>query len=143
MGELIFCGLLGLCAGALTSGGVTSVLMAVGLTPRFIGRVHEARHIYLMESMIIWGSAAGGLLGVFYDSLAGMLWRPAGMVIQICYGLFAGIFVGSLAIAIAEMLEVFPVFTRRLGLDWGLPWVLLAAALGKSAGALIYFYFQM
>ncbi|MCD7739114.1 MAG: stage V sporulation protein AB [Lachnospiraceae bacterium] len=141
MGELFFCGLLGLCAGVLTSGGVTSVLMAVGLTPRFIGRVHEARHIYLLESMIIWGSVVGGVLGVFYDRLAGILWPASGVVIQICYGFFAGIFVGSLAIAIAEMLEVFPVFTRRLRLNRGLPWVLLAAALGKSVGAFVYFYF--
>ncbi|MCD8132161.1 MAG: stage V sporulation protein AB [Lachnospiraceae bacterium] len=142
MGELFFCGLLGLCAGILTSGGVTSVLMAVGLTPRFIGRVHEARHIYLLESMIIWGSAAGGVLGVFYDSLVGILRPSLGLVIQICCGFFAGVFVGSLAIAIAEMLEVFPVFTRRLRLEQGLPWVLLAAALGKSAGAFAYFYFR-
>ncbi|MCD8326549.1 MAG: stage V sporulation protein AB [Lachnospiraceae bacterium] len=143
MGEIFLCGLLGLSAGMLTSGGVTSVLMAVGLTPRFIGRVHEARHIYLLESMIIWGSVAGGIACVFYESLTGILWQPLGVVIQICYGFFAGIFVGSLAIAIAEMLEVFPVFTRRLGLDRGLPWVLLAAALGKSVGAFVYFYFQM
>ncbi|MCD8380753.1 MAG: stage V sporulation protein AB [Lachnospiraceae bacterium] len=135
--------LVGFSAGALTSCGVTGVLMAVGLTPRFIGRVHEARHIYLFESMIIWGSAAGGVLGVYYDALAGILGTRPGRLLQVFYGFFAGIFVGSLAIAIAEMLEVFPVFTRRMRLERGLPYVLLAAAFGKSVGAFLYFYFGM
>ncbi|MCD7862947.1 MAG: stage V sporulation protein AB [Lachnospiraceae bacterium] len=134
---------IGFGAGALTSCGVTSVLMAVGLTPRFIGRVHEARHIYLFESMIIWGSAAGAVLGVFHDALSGLLRPLSGILLRVFYGFFAGIFVGSLAIAIAEMLEVFPIFTRRMHFTRELPYLLLAAALGKSVGAFLYFYFGM
>ncbi len=139
----LFLLLAGFGAGALTSCGVTGVLMAVGLTPRFIGRVHEARHIYLFESMIICGGAAGGVLGVYYDRLSGLIPQPIGVILRIFYGFFTGIFVGSLAIAIAEMLDVFPVFTRRLRLERGLPYVLLAAALGKNIGAFLYFYFGM
>ena len=62
-----------------------------------------------------------------------------GTLIQIVFGLFAGIFVGCLALAIAEMLNTIPVFARRIGFRHGLGVAILAVALGKLAGSLIYF----
>jgi stage V sporulation protein AB len=56
--------------------------------------------------------------------------------------LFAGIFVGCIAIAIAEMLNTIPIFVRRIRLGRGLGITLLAVALGKTVGALLYFYFR-
>ena len=55
------------------------------------------------------------------------------------FGLFAGIFVGCLALAIAEMLNTIPVFARRIGFRHGLGIVVLSIALGKAAGSLLYF----
>ena len=73
-------------------------------------------------------------------------WRWAGNGYQAVFGLFSGVFVGCLALAIAEMLDSIPIFTRRIGFRHGLGFMVLATALGKLAGSLIYFlcgYFQI
>ena len=78
------------------------------------------------------------LFGVLADdSGLGLL----GVLIQVLYGLFSGIFVGTLALAIAEMLDAFPIFFRRLRITGGLTWIVLSIALGKMIGSFIYFYF--
>ena len=136
-------GIIGLSFGALAASGVLTVLMAVGLMPRYAGRVHEAKHITLFENMIIWGTMSGtfvSLFGIYVDdSGLGLL----GIIIQSMYGVFVGIFVGTLALAIAEMLDAFPIFFRRLKLTGGLTWIVLAIALGKMTGGFVYFYFKI
>lgn len=64
---------------------------------------------------------------------------PLGPLLLCVYGLSAGIFVGCIAVALAEILNTFPIMFRRIGLKTGLPWVMLFMALGKSAGAFYYF----
>lgn len=142
MSSLIFNGIIGLSFGALAASGVLTVLMSVGLLPRYTGRTHEANHICFFENMVVLGTMCGtgvSLLGVYVgDSGLGLL----GTLLEILYGLFAGVFVGTLALAIAEMLDAFPIFFRRLRLQGGLMWILLAIAAGKTAGSFIYFYFK-
>ena len=55
-------------------------------------------------------------------------------------GLFMGMFVGCLALAIAEMLNSIPIFARRVSYRHGLGIAVLAVALGKLAGSLYYFW---
>ncbi len=55
-------------------------------------------------------------------------------------GLFMGMFVGCLALAIAEMLNSIPIFARRVSYRHGLGIAVLAVALGKLAGSLFYFW---
>ena len=59
------------------------------------------------------------------------------------WGTFAGIFVGSLAMAIAEMLDTIPIFARRIALRHGLGIIVSSMAAGKLAGSLFYFYTGM
>ena len=56
-----------------------------------------------------------------------------------CYALCTGIFVGVLAMALTEVLNVIPILLRRTRLTRGLPWLILAFALGKVCGSLVYF----
>ena len=63
--SLILPGIIGLCFGLLAASGVLTVLVAVGLMPRFAGRVHEAKHILLFENMIIWGTMSGTFVSLF------------------------------------------------------------------------------
>ena len=67
------------------------------------------------------------------------LWENAASVLYVLLGLFAGVFVGCLALAIAEMLDSIPILTRRIGYRHGLGLMVLAIALGKLAGSLLYF----
>ncbi len=95
-----------------------------------------ADHIYGYEWMIILGGTAGNILNLFVTHL------PVGMIGIPIYGLFSGIFVGCLAMALAENLRVIPVFVRRMRLKQGLPVILLAMALGKCMGSILQFFFE-
>ncbi len=144
----IITGALGISFGMMTAGGVFTVLLAVGLIPRFAGKTHTGRKVMLYETMVILGTLAGDILSVFEPQIGtaalqagipGTVWQILGGSIVLCYGLFAGIFIGSLAMAIAEMLDSIPIFARRIGFRHGLGIAVLAMALGKAAGSLYYF----
>jgi len=148
-----FLAVCGVSAGVLVSAGVFTVLLAVGLVPRFAGKTHTASRIFLYEEMVVLGTLAGNVASVFERLFAFggrveamLLGRVAGTGFQIVFGLFSGIFVGCLALAIAEMLDSIPIFTRRIGFRHGLGFLVLATALGKLAGSILYFlrgYFQI
>ena len=155
----IFMAMLGLSFGFVVSGGVFTVLLSVGLIPRFAGKMHIAKKIFILEEMVVLGTLAGDFLSIFSEkarigewilahNIFGVaatetVWSIIGNVIMIMYGLFSGIFVGSLALAIAEMLDSIPIFSRRIGFRHGLGIAILAVALGKLAGSLIYFTQQV
>ena len=150
----IMLGALGCSFGLMTAGGVFTVLLAVGLIPRFAGKTHTANRVMLYETMVILGTLTGDLLSVFepYTHLgtlamgAGVpeaLWRAAGEVILLCYGMFSGIFIGSLAMAIAEMLDSIPILTRRVSFRHGLGLAIISMAAGKICGSLLYFFTEL
>lgn len=155
----ILLGFIGVSSGLIVSAGVFTVLISVGLIPRFAGKMHVARKIFVLEEMVVLGTLFGGFFSVFGDwgrigtfvqeyALFGRsamegIWKFAGSVFLIVFGVFAGIFVGCLALAIAEMLNTIPVFARRIGFRHGLGIAILAVALGKLTGSLIYFTQQV
>jgi stage V sporulation protein AB len=47
--------------------------------------------------------------------------------------------VGCIAVALAEILNTFPILFRRMSIKRGLSFMMLAMALGKMAGSLYYF----
>lgn len=140
--------------GAISSAGVFTVLASVGLIPRFSGKFHVAKHIVFLEEMVIIGTVTGGLISIFYEKLqigdfilqnqllgpyTQSVWEMAGRILCAVSGVFAGMFVGCLALAIAEMLDSIPIFTRRTGFRIGIGIVILMVALGKLSGSLLYF----
>ncbi len=148
----VFLGVLGISFGLMTAGGVFTVLLAVGLIPRFAGKTHTGRKVMLYETMVILGTLAGDVFSIFEPQMGAAASRigvpepvlsALGGLFLLCYGLFAGIFIGSLAMAIAEMLDSIPIFARRIGFRHGLGIAVLAMALGKAAGSLYYFCERM
>ena len=148
--ETIFLGVVGLAGGLSVSGGVFTTLIAVGLIPRFAGKTHTAKHIFLYEEMVVCGTILGGLISVFVPFLdfaeaAGQiqviknLYPYIGTILLAVFGIFSGIFVGCLALAIAEMLDSIPIFARRMKFRHGVGIVILCMAIGKTVGSLIYF----
>lgn len=135
-----------LCAGLIIAMGVFSVLIAIGLVPRFAGKTDTAKHIFLYEDLIVIGIVLGTITSVYMDSFSLAKWigsgsamRFIGILFLAFYGIFTGIFVGCLAVAIAEMLDAIPIFARRISFEKGIGFAILAVALGKLAGALFYY----
>ncbi len=151
----IFLGIVGASFGMLAAGGVFTVLISVGLIPRFAGKMHVSRKVFLFEEAVVLGVIFGTFFSVFdkYSKIGDFvirhnlfggnnteaIWRVIGTLLIMSYGLFAGVFVGCLALAIAEMLDTIPIFARRIGFRHGLGIAVLAVALGKAAGSLLYF----
>ena len=54
----------GISAGLLVSGGVFTVLLSVGLAPRFAGVTHTGNRIFLYEEMVVFGTLFGNVLSV-------------------------------------------------------------------------------
>ena len=144
--------ILGTSYGLLAAAGVFTVLVAVGLIPRFAGKTHTAKHVILYEEMVIFGTLTGCVLSVFsrYCQI-GMWWQQhfpqyldvqqaVGNICQGIFGLFSGMFIGCRALAIAEMLDSIPILSRRISFRHGLGIAILSMAAGKLCGSLVYFW---
>ena len=141
--------------GMLSAAGVFTVLVAVGLIPRFAGRTHTANKAGLYENMVIVGTCVGCFVSIFpqYSGLGELLrmvfsesspWpERLGIAGQIIYGFFSGAFIGCLALAIAELLDSIPIMTRRIRFKQGLSLAVYAMAIGKLCGALFYLAEQL
>ena len=158
--------------GLLAAAGVFTVLTAVGLVPRFAGKTHAARKILLFEEMVILGTILGCFVSVFpeycqigiqmerlsvlfqsrgkvIESAAAQrivlsgLQSTVGMLLQSGFGVFAGMFIGCLALAIAEMLDSIPIFARRIGFRHGIGLAVFSVAIGKLVGSLLYFWTEL
>ena len=134
--------------GLMVAGGVFTVSFVVGMIPRFAGKTDTARYEILYEEFIIAGSIAGCILSIF--SFPYMLGEAMQMLPELVYqivvflllaiiGISSGIFVGCLALALAEMIDSIPIFTRRMGFRQGIGVVVIATALGKLCGSVLYF----
>ncbi len=133
--------ILGFSSGILVAGGVFTVLIAVGLLPRFAGKTHTADHVFLYEEMVVFGTITGCVFSVFQFRFGDL--GLVGHILLSLYGFFAGCFVGCLALAIAEMLNSIPIFSRRIAFRQGLGFVIIAMAFGKMIGSMIYFIFGL
>lgn len=140
---------MGFSFGALAAGGVFTVLISVGLIPRFAGKTHTSSKVFLYEEMVILGTVTGCILSIFHDYLpigrwmrewlTDGVWNGVGSILLALFGLFAGMFIGCLALAIAEMLDTIPIFARRIGFRHGLGIAVSAMAAGKALGSILYF----
>lgn len=136
--------LCGTSFGMLVSSGVLTVLVSVGLIPRFAQKTKTASKICLYENMVILGTIFGCIVTVFYTFLkiqfdVGL----PGLIFLGIFGLFGGMFEGCVALAIAEMLDSIPIFTRRAGFHQGMRIFVAAVSLGKVTGSLFYFINSM
>ncbi|MCI5680034.1 MAG: stage V sporulation protein AB [Bacteroidales bacterium] len=127
---LIFCGL---SSGCLVAAGTFAFIAAIGIVPRMAKRTKTQRYIRVYEDAIVLG-------GIFGTTAMFMEYRfPEIPFLLGVYGFCAGIFVGVLAMALTEVLNVVPIMLRRARLTKGLQWLVLAFALGKVFGSLAYF----
>ena len=132
MRELLL-GILGLSGGVVVAAGVFALITMIGIVPRVIAKTSTSGRIFLYESMIIAGGVFGNWLGIFEITL------PVGVLGLLLYGVFSGVFVGCLSIALAEGLKVIPIALKRLKMEEGVSWLIMADAAGKMVGVWLQF----
>ncbi len=125
---------IGLSAGMVVAGGLFSFISELGVVSDFADRTHTGEHILLYENSVALGGILGNIFFIYGIRI------PFGAWILPVFGLFGGIFVGCWSMALAEMLDVFPIFVRRVKLLRGIQYLILGVAIGKGAGALIFFF---
>lgn len=133
----VILGIVGLSSGFAVAGGMFAFLIALGVVSRFAGKTHTAKYILYYEDAAAIGGILGNLVSIYAFPV------PVGMAGVVSFGLFSGIFTGAWAMALTEIVDTIPIFSRRIRLKSGLPWLILSMALGRTAGALVYAYFRM
>lgn len=125
--------LVGLAAGMMVAGGMFAFVTMIGVVQRMAARSKTAKFVHLYENLVIIGGTLGNLYFIFE-------WKvPLGVWMLAVYGLFAGVYVGCLSFALEEVLNVFPIFSKRMKLTKGISFIILMFALGKCFGALYQF----
>ena len=132
-------GFLGLCGGLSVASGVFTVFTAVGLVPRFAEHTRSGNRIMLYENMIILGCFLGNLFSLFGRFFALSLQGVWAWLLLGASGLFVGIYVGTLAISIAEMLDAIPIMAHRINVKRGVGLLVTGLAAGKLLGSLFYY----
>lgn len=124
--------LIGVSAGVVVSAGLFALIVELGILTDFADRTHTADKILLYEDCTIAGGIIGNILSVFSLKIIGV-----DFLLPI-FGLLSGIFVGGWSMALAETLNVFPVFIRRMKIVRYTGAFIISIALGRGAGALIH-----
>lgn len=126
---------IGLSSGVAVAAGIFAFITMLGVVERLAYRTHTSNHILLYEDSILLGGTIGNLIALYKWNL------PIGIIGLILFGLFSGMFVGCLAMALAEELKVMPIFASRIKLVQGMPFIVLSIAMGKGLGSLFQLYF--
>ncbi len=129
----ILLGIIGLSSGLVIAGGLFSFIVGLGLISKFADRTRTGKYVMLYEDGIACGGALGSILYLYQIEL------PFLYCLLPIFGLCSGIFVGCWAMSIAEIINIFPIFVRRIKLLKGIPYVIVGIALGKGFGTFLYF----
>ncbi|MEF2964409.1 stage V sporulation protein AB [Paenibacillus sp. M1] len=120
---------LGLAGGVAVGGGVIALYIVLDMIPRLAQVTRSYDKVHWYEGAMISGSFLGTVADFWNWNIPGP-WIGTGFV-----GLLNGVFVGMLAAALTEILNVLPILAKRLHMQQLLFGLLLAMVFGKVAGS--------
>ena len=129
----------GFSGGIGVAAGTFAFLLVIRVIPRLVQKAKLEQKVVYIENIVFRGIIFGTLLSLFSWKKK-WLFDLLGRALLTIFGISSGMFVGCLAVALAEILDTFPIFFRRLSLKehYG-ELFLFVMALGKMAGSLFYF----
>ena len=127
---------IGFTGGFVIAAGLVAFITVIGVLTRLAIRTNTASRIMMYEDIVVLGAGIGNIV-ILFD-----LRLPFGIIGMIIFGGFAGSFVGCLAVALEEVIQVFPIFAQRIKLKFGIPIIVLSLALGKGIGAFLDLYMK-
>lgn len=125
--------LFGFASGIVISGAAFAFITVIGVVPRMAEKTKTTGNVKLYEESIMFGGIAGTVL-TFIE-----LYLPVGKTLTVILSFCCGIFFGALAMSLAEVLDVIPILTRRGKVQRGMFYFVLAIAIGKLLGSLMYY----
>ena len=127
--------IIGLSGGLVVGSGYVAFLAVLGVIPRLTQLTKTNKFIHVYELAIILGTVIIGWMSLRNT----MLFQSELWLIPI--GLFCGVFIGMLAAALTEVLNVFPILAKRIGFGEKILMLLMAIVLGKIAGSLFHWIY--
>ncbi|MGN7468876.1 stage V sporulation protein AB [Brevibacillus sp. SAFN-007a] len=128
------CGLLvliGVGGGLAVGSGLVAFITVLDIIPRLTQLTNAHRQIRALEWALVMGALFFTLIDFFHVN------AHFPVVFTALYGLFAGVFVGTLAAGLTEVLNVFPILAKRISMDGSLLFLLMAVVFGKVTGSLL------
>jgi len=122
--------IIGFSGGLAVGAGFVAFLTVLHIIPRLIQLSKTEKYLSIYSTCVIFGVLFGT-----YLTLTPAPWNQS-VVILLLFGSIHGIFNGMLAAALTEVLNVFPILFKRIGLDNFLLWLLAAIVFGKIFGSL-------
>lgn len=122
----LFLFLIGLSGGVGVAAGLYAFIAMLQIIQRLSSKTGTANKINFYEDCVMVGGILGNVVSVFKFPI------PLGPIFLCFFGFFSGIFVGCLAIALAEIIDVIPAISRRIGLKVGVPYLVICIGLGKG-----------
>ncbi|OGX68152.1 MAG: stage V sporulation protein AB [Paenibacillus sp. RIFOXYA1_FULL_44_5] len=120
----------GLAGGLAVGSGMVAFLLVLDVIPRLAQLARKFYPTRIYETAVVYGAVYWTLADFFN-------WRvhvPVTAIIIL--GTVSGIFIGMLAGALTEVLNVLPILAKRLGMSRYMMWLLFAMVLGKVCGSL-------
>lgn len=145
--------IIGVGAGIFTAAGAVTVITVVGMVPRFATRTSTENRLRHYENCIFWGIVTGNLCSMYgsfivrikplqgyYRWAENHCYLP--LLFIFLYGVIIGVYVGCIALSIAEMTEAIPIMTEKLKYTAmaGVGGIILAIAAGKFFGVIFFFF---
>ena len=124
--------IIGFAGGLAVGCGFVAFLAVLGIIPRLAQLTKTPQFIREYEWSIVFSAVFGAWVSLRNDHfhLSHLLLIPI--------GLGAGIFVGMLAAALTEVLNVLPILAKRIGIHEQILLLLMAIVLGKMFGSLFH-----
>lgn len=124
--------LIGLAGGLAVGSGLVAFITVLNIIPRLTQLVKGFKYLTLFQNSLILGA-------VFFTwiDLRGISFSlPA--IVTLLIGAFSGVFIGMLAAALTEVLNVLPILAKRLNMADALLFLLMAMVFGKIFGSLFH-----
>jgi stage V sporulation protein AB len=134
--KIAFIIFLGLAGGLAVGSGFVAFLTVLGIIPRLTQLSKTMKLIVWYQWAVVTGALVGGFVSLRDPSLY------LSPYVLIPLGAAGGIFIGMMAAALTEVLNVFPILAKRIGLEEKIIVLMMAFVFGKIFGSLyqwIYF----
>ena len=122
---------IGTSVGVIVGNAVAAFITLLQIIPRLIQNSDTLLYIKWYERTLVLGMTLFSI--VFFINFSFKL----NVYITIIIGLFFGAFIGIFSSALAEVLNVIPVLTKKLELKEYVFYLLIAIGLGKVTGSLV------
>lgn len=128
--KILFVIVLSFSGGLAVGSGFVAFLTVLGIIPRLAQLSRTNKMVVFYQWSVVFGAVFGALVSLddLYFSLTPYLLIPIGA--------FCGIFVGMLAAALTEILNVFPILAKRIGVEDNIVLLMMAFVIGKIIGSL-------